>query len=253
MYPAPTSELRLAMREEPKREPVMFQTWSDLLFLHWEWDPVEIQKTLPPGLFVDLFDGHAYLGVIPFFISDLRASFLPPIPGTTDFLELNVRTYVHDKFGRPGVWFYSLDCNQALAVAMAKMFYSLPYQNALISARNHTGVIEYTCHRVSAGEEFKSEYHYKAKGDRLPSQPGSLPFFLVERYLLFSYAQKSQKLYSAQVHHTPYELFHAHLGRWDTRMLQLNKFDPKLRQPDHVTISPAPLRVKIYPLDEVPL
>lgn len=252
IYPAPTPEQRLALREEPGLQPVMYQTWSNLLFLHWECDPAEIQKSLPPGLFVDLFDGHAYAGVIPFSVSDVRAAFLPAIPGASDFLELNVRTYVHDKYGRAGVWFYSLDCNHALAVFMAKAFYSLPYQTAAIKARNHTGVIEYSCQRMTAGEEYKSEFHYKAVADRLASQPGSLPFFLVERYLLFSWSEKQKKLYSARVHHAPYELYHAHVGRWDTRMLQLNGFETRLQAPIHQCIAPNPMRVKIYALEEVP-
>jgi uncharacterized protein len=252
IYPAPTTEQRVALREEPKAQPVMYQTWSNLLFLHWECDAADIQKTLPPGLFVDLFDGHAYVGVIPFFISDVRASFLPPIPGASEFLELNVRTYVHDKYGRAGVWFYSLDCNHALAVLMAKIFYSLPYHTAAITARDKIGVTEYSCHRVNATEQYKSEYHYKALPERLVSQPGSLPFFLVERYILFSWSEKARKLYSARVHHTPYELFHAKVGRLDTRMLEINGFVPKLTPPVHECIAPNSMRVKIYALEEVP-
>ena len=231
----------------------MFQTWSNLLFLHWEADPAEIQATLPPGLFVDTFDGHAYIGVIPFFMTDIRASFLPPVPGTTDMLECNVRTYVHDQHGRPGVWFYSLDCNHGLAVQMARYFYGLPYFNADMSARNHTGVIEYTCHRRGSGAEFKSEFHYKAENERAVVQPGSLPFFLIERYLLFSWFSEAKKLYSARVHHSPYELFKPHVGRHDDRLLQLNGFKTNLDGPKYKHLAPNAMRVKIYKPEEVPV
>jgi uncharacterized protein len=252
IYPAPSMEQRLELRNEPAQQPVMFQSWSNLLFLHWECDPGEIQKSLPPGLFVDLFDGHAYVGVIPFFISDVRAAFLPPIPGASDFLELNVRTYVHDKYGRAGVWFYSLDCNHALATFMAKAFYSLPYHTAIMSAKDRTGMTEYSCQRATAAEQYKSEYHYKPIAQRMNSQPGSLPFFLVERYLLFSYSEKHQKLFAARVHHAPYELYEAQVGRWDSHMLEINGFETRLNAPMHQCITPEPLRVKIYALEEVP-
>jgi len=126
----PDIEARRALQREPAAKPVIYQTWSDLLFLHWEWDPAEIQATLPPGLYVDTYGEKAYVGVIPFRMTDVRASFLPEIPGVTNFLELNVRTYVHDRDGRPGVWFYSLDLNHGLGVLLAKTFFSLPYHNA---------------------------------------------------------------------------------------------------------------------------
>src|SRR6476646_9350383 len=72
----PNIEARRALQQEPAATPVMYQTWSDLLFLHWEWDPVEIQATLPPGLYVDTYGEKAYVGVIPFRMTDVRASFL---------------------------------------------------------------------------------------------------------------------------------------------------------------------------------
>ena len=136
IYPAPGNQARLALREEPAAPPVMYQTWSDLLFLHWEWDATEIQRTLPPGLFVDTFGGKAYLAVTPFFMNNVRASFLPEIPGTANFMELNVRTYVYDQTGRAGVWFYSLDCNQSLAALLARTFFPSPITTRICTPGN---------------------------------------------------------------------------------------------------------------------
>lgn len=244
---APDNEKRLALREEPSVSPVMYQTWRDILFLHWEWDPAEIQASLPPGLYVDTFGAKAYVSVTPFFMNDVRAALLPEIPGTANFLELNVRTYVHDRHGTPGVWFYSLDCNRTLAVLMARVFYSLPYFSAEMSAEEEGGYYRYRCHRQ--GEREPAIFHYRKEPKTVSSQPGSLPFFLTERYLLYSYSQKTQKLYTARVHHPPWELFQAHLGQCDATMLRINKLDPKLRQPDHRWLA-SPVRVKIYSLQE---
>lgn len=248
-YRAPSLQARLAMREEPEGAPLMYQTWSNLLFLHWEWDRSEIQKTLPPGLHADTFEGKAYLAVTPFFMKDVRAAVLPPIPGAANFLELNVRTYVYDQTGRPGVWFYSLDCNQRLAVAMARLFYSLPYQSAEMEARERAGIIEYTCRRMDSGPSDTAEFHYRRLPETVGSQPGSLPFFLAERYLLFAYSRRAGKLYTARVHHAPYELFHSQVGRHDDTMLRLNGFQAKLRPPDLAWMA-SPLRVKAYALEK---
>ncbi|MBV8901140.1 MAG: DUF2071 domain-containing protein, partial [Verrucomicrobia bacterium] len=88
---------------------VMRQRWLDLLFLHWRWDPVEVQRTLPPGLTVDTWEDDAWIGIVPFAMRGVRPRFCPSVPGISHFLELNLRTYVRDRLGRPGIWFYSLD------------------------------------------------------------------------------------------------------------------------------------------------
>ena len=247
----PSLEARQAARAEPSATPVMFQTWSNLCFLHWEWDPAEIQKTLPPGLFVDTHQGKACLAVTPFFMTDVRASFLPEIAGTGNFLELNVRTYVYDRHGTPGVWFYSLDCNQSLAVLLAKAFYSLPYQSADMEARERSGMIEYRSHRRGTPPSDQTEIHYHRQPETIPSPPGSLPFFLVERYVLFAWASRAKRLYTARVSHMPYDLFHVNVGRFDDAMLRLNGFNSRLRRPDHCAFA-SPVRVKIYALEVVP-
>jgi len=243
----PSMDARRVLQKEPNATPVMFQTWSNLLFLHWEWDPAEIQKTLPPGLYVDTYGAKAYVGITPFYMNGVRASFLPEIPGTADFLELNVRTYVHDSRGIPGIWFYSLDCNQGVAVWMAKILYSLPYHSATMKAREQAGLFEYCCQRQGQAEA--AEFHYRKEDKPVGAVPGSLPFFLAERYLLYAYSQRARKLYRARVHHAPWDLFHAYLGKFDETMLRINNLDPRLRPPEHRWIG-SPVRVKIYGLEE---
>lgn len=175
----------------------MYQTWSDLLFLHWEIDPIEIEKRLPAGLSVDLYEGKAYLGLVPFFMQKIRPRFLPSVPWLSNFLELNVRTYVHDENGRPGVWFFSLDCNQAIAVEIARKFFHLPYQHAKMSsdAKN------YHCQRK--GQHEIATFEHPKMGPLQTAETGSLEFFLLERYLLFSESPKGE-IYCGQVHHEPY-------------------------------------------------
>lgn len=222
----------------------MFQRWDELLFLHWRWDPAEIQATLPPGLQVDTFEGEAWLGVVPFFMRNVRPRFCPAIPWISHFLELNLRTYVFDEQGRSGVWFYSLDCNQPLAVWTARTFFHLPYEHARMDAdRTRDRWVRYGCRRT--GGDHDSEFVYRVSRETQAAEPGSLEFFLAERYLLF--ANTPGGLRAGQVHHQPYPLGGVDLDAWDDRVIPLNGFESPRRAPDHVTGSPG-VAVDIFPL-----
>jgi uncharacterized protein YqjF (DUF2071 family) len=239
----PTPESRLAVRERPSRAHVMHQRWEQLLFLHWRWDAAEIQRTLPPGLFVDTFQGEAWLAIVPFYMRGIRPRFLPAVPGISDFLELNVRTYVHDERGRPGIWFYSLDCNQPLAVWTARTFFHLPYRHARMQAPNLDTWIDYSCHRH--GESAESRFRYQVANETRFAEPGSFDFFVAERYLLF--AQTPRGIRCGQVHHTPYPLADVKLETWRLEpLLQAGFVDPQ-RSPDHIIGSPG-VDVRVYPL-----
>ena len=247
---APGEAARLAMRQYPSARRLMFQQWRDLLFLHWEYSVVEIQKTLPDGLFVDTFAGKAYLGVVPFIMKNVRARFLPAVPGLSTFMELNLRTYVHDGDGVPGVWFYSLDANQPLAVAIAKRLFHLPYEHAtMTSSRSPHGVIRYESRRHGDDEiGADSVFEYTA-GAALPAAaPASLEFFLIERYRL--YAAAGDRLWRGAVHHEPYPLCRADASVWDEHLLTLNGFTPTNRRPDHVIMSHG-VDVTVFPLQRV--
>jgi len=212
----------------------MYQKWKDLLFVHWEFDPAVIQKTLPHGLTVDTFEGKAYLGVVPFFMCDIRPRCCPAIPGISNFLEMNVRTYVFDDRGTPGVWFYSLDANQRLVVRTARRFFHLPYFDATIRATKKDG-ISYECRRRNSIDS--SCFEYRATGELERPTPDSLEFFLVERYLLFAHDRKRDKLYSGRVHHSPYPLRRVEFEIKQEAAIGQSGFDPPDRAPDHAVMS----------------
>ena len=228
----------------------MFQSWRDLLFLHWEYSVAAIQATLPDGLFVDTFAGKAYLGIVPFFMRNIRPRFLPAVSGISNFMELNLRTYVYDRSGVPGVWFYSLDANQRLAVEIARRFFHLPYEHAQMkSSRSPEGRIRYESLRTGKRANGASCLFEYASGAELPQPlPGSLEFFLVERYRLYSRAPDG--LRRGAVFHPPYPLCRAELSAWDEQLLTLNGFSPTGRPPDHVLMSRG-VDVTIFPLERV--
>ena len=130
----------------PSRPWIMVQKWHDLLFAHWPLPPQQIRPLVPQELELDLRDGHAWVGVIPFWMSGIRARGTPAVPRLSTTPELNVRTYVTCR-GIPGVYFWSLDCASRLAVWGARTFYHLPYFNAAMYVQNAGESFSYRCTR----------------------------------------------------------------------------------------------------------
>ena len=172
---------------------------------------------------MDTFEGAAYLGIVPFFMERVRPAWFLPLPWISWFLEMNVRTYVHNDAGEPGVWFYSLDCNQPIAVILARHFFHLPYEHARMTAKHVDGRIQYQCRRRAAAESF-SRYSWSPGSDAAPAAPGTLDFFLIERYLLFSINCAGQ-FFQARVHHEPYRIHSPILQEFSSEPARQAGFD----------------------------
>lgn len=242
--PAPPSDqARWEATFEPDEAHIMKQSWRDLLFLHWHYPRETIQATLPRGLTVDTFEGRAWVGVVPFFMRDVHPRFVPAVPFLSNFLELNVRTYVLDPEGRPGVWFYSLDCNNAVAVAAARVGFFLPYYQADMSAEENGGIIDYRSQRNGSNQP--TRFRYGGHGEAKNAKPGSLDFFLIERYALFSRDPASGDIHTGRVFHKPYPLTKPELRMWDAAMLEANGLAAPGRGPDAIHFSPG-VEVRIY-------
>lgn len=208
-----------------------------------------MQRTLPPGLTVDTHEGRAWIGLVPFFMQAVRPRFCPAVPGLSDFMELNVRTYVHDDAGRPGVWFYSLDCNQWLAVKIARGLFYLPYEHAHMTAlRRGDGRIDYRSQR--RGDEKESRFAYEPASRGEAADPGSKAFFLLERYRLYSFDAGRDCLWNGRVAHHPYRYQATETASYDDRALILAGFDPAGRPPDHTCVAES-VEVDVFPLERV--
>ncbi len=222
----------------------MTQHWNDLLFAHWPVPAAEIAYLMPPGLQVDTFDGWAWVGVVPFWMDRIRLRGLPSVPGASRFPELNLRTYVRSQSTRvPGVYFFSLDAANPVAVTIARLRFHLPYYWARMHAQEkQDGLIHYSSQRLFARQpvEFKAQYRglgrfasgsvsvigqegkdskirvFPGNGlaprtprQSLRSTPGSIEHFLTERYCLFtSYGRgrAQQQLLIGNIHHAPWPL-----------------------------------------------
>lgn len=190
---------RITPTSRPDADPVGFQRWRDLLFLHWEVDLDRLQTLIPSGMTVDCHEGKAYVGVVPFAMQEVRPWRWVPSWAAFNFLECNVRTYVVCD-GRPGVYFFSLDAASRLAVWAARTFWSLPYFNATMQMTRRNEEIEYNV--VRAATHYKHSSRYRIDSTLGASMPGTIEHFLLERYLLF--VLRHGQLFVGQVHHTPY-------------------------------------------------
>ena len=219
------TERLLRARVRPTRRPVMRQRWDDLFFLHWEYAAAAIQARLPSGLTVDTFEAKAYLGVVGFRMNAVRPLGLPALPWLSYFNELNVRTYVRDANGEPGVWFFSLDCDRAPAVVIARAGFGLPYEHAAMSFGPGLSM---SCRRQ--GEQETARYAWSAVSSPQIATPGSLEFHLAERYSFFSV--RGGRFVRGQVHHTPYQLSLADTTAWNDLPLRWDGFDVSGHAPD---------------------
>jgi uncharacterized protein len=222
--------------------------WHELLFAHWPIDPDVMRPLIPPGLTLDTWEGNAWIGVVPFRMSGVRPRFVPSIPGVSAFPELNVRTYVTAE-DKPGVWFFSLDAANALAVWGARSFFYLPYFNAAMAApKEADGKINYRSHRTHKNAppgDFSASY--RATGDVYYSEPGTLEHFLTERYCLYS-ANKGT-VYRSGIHHVPWPLQPAECSMEINTMAQaagvtLPEMPPLLHYADLI-------KVLFWPLERV--
>ena len=250
MNPPPTLQQRLAERTRPDGPVVMFQRWEHLLFLHWKWDADQVQQALPAGLTIDTFDGVAWLGLVPLFMRKVRPRFVPAVPLVSDFLELNVRTYVHDADGKPGLFFFSLDCDQPLAVETARRMLNLRYEHAAMQANvDGDGVVDFRSQRKGAADESWFRYQ-RLDTPAEEAKPETLEFFLLERYRLFAGDEASGRLTSVRVCHPPYRLKQAMVFQWSSAPLRLNGFDVGDRRPDHICAT-EPQDVEIFAPEKV--
>lgn len=246
-----TDAARAAEQKRPTGSPVMYQRWRELLFLHWPIDPARIARDLPPGLQVDTFDGQAWVGVVPFRMEGVRPRFLPPLKGLSSFPELNLRTYVYDADGRPGVWFYSLDTPKRLPNWIARTFFHLNYRLARMQVEMEAAGIRYQSElRKGAAWDPPQKFVWSRRGERFCAEPGSLEFFLVERYRLFAYYAKKKQILIGRVHHAPYPLQQVDLSEASTRLFSLSGLDEPATGPASVLASPG-VEVEIFPMTRV--
>ncbi len=228
--------------------------WRNLLFAHWPLRAETLRPLIPPELEIDTFDGWAWIGVVPFYLS-IRYRWMP---FGLSFPEVNVRTYV--KHGeQSGVWFLSLDAESRLAVSVARRTYGLPYHAARMSVRKMPSEPSPLGRGPGEGAEYwpdaltptlsqrareqiagvagpricfssrrkslnspPAELHieYKPIGNTFTAAAGSIDHWLIERYQLFT-ADHEGRIARGKIHHPPWQLQSAAADFQINRLVEL--------------------------------
>jgi uncharacterized protein YqjF (DUF2071 family) len=199
----------------PARPWVMTQTWHDLLFAHWPIDAPQLASKVPPGLELECFDDRAWLGIVPFRMTNVAPRGVPAPTWLSAFPELNVRTYV-SAGGKPGVYFFSLDATNVLAVVAARTMFHLPYYAASMQVQQQGESVTYRSRRTggtppreSGGSGWRGGAHwastYRPTGPVFHPVRGSLEHFLTERYCLYAVDSRSRVL-RVDIHHPSWPL-----------------------------------------------
>ena len=183
---------------------LMTQTWHDLLFTHWPVGTDELRPLVPRAFELDTFARQSWIGVVPFFMTNVAPRGIPAVSWISEFPELNVRTYVRSG-DRPGVYFFSLDAASALAVKTARLLLNLPYFSAAMSVGVHQSRVVYQSRREDPAQTAIFEADYSPTGACFAAQPGTLEYFLTERYCLYNVDHQGRP-YRLEIHHPPWEL-----------------------------------------------
>ena len=184
----------------PERKHSLEQNWVGLTFMHWEVDPDILRAHIPEDLEIDLFDGKAYIGIIPFRMEKVRPRKLPSVPLISNFPEFNIRAYVK-KNGKSGVFFLTLDAQSYITCLYAPYAYSLPYRYSKCDFKsNDKGGYKWKSVRKKDGVSLNGESF--SKGPLLSAEKNSLEEFLFERYCL--YVKHKGATYRAYTYHKPW-------------------------------------------------
>lgn len=189
----------------PEQPWIMAMRWHDLLFMHWPVKKEAIRPYIPPTLPIDTFDGTAWIGVVPFRMTGVRPRLVPELPLLSRFPELNVRTYVTIE-GKPGVWFFSLDAANPIAVEAARDVFHLNYYNARMTCEPVGESVHYVSdrtHRTAPPAKLRGQY--RPTGPVYESTPGTLESWLTDRYCLYA-ANSRGTVWRCEINHAPWPL-----------------------------------------------
>lgn len=203
---------------DPVRTPVTYQTWSTFTAISWPYDAAVVQALLPPGLEVQTAEGTAWVSITPFLMTDVRPPGLPAVPRLSTFPETNVRTYVVDRTGQDGIWFFSLEAACLGLVLAARGAYRVPYCWAAMAIDRRGPTIHYRSRRRWPGPQAARSEITVEPGDPItPEDLTDLDVFLTHRWR--GYTLLPVGLGYVPVAHEPWPLWRATLRGVDETLL----------------------------------
>ena len=208
--------------------PMMVQQWRWMTFLHWRYTVAQLRPLVPDELDIDTFDGSAWVGLLPFQMH-VRLPGLPPVPWASNFPETNLRTYVIDRHGRRGIWFFSLDADRLGAVAMAQAGLRLPYRWARMRVSREDDSVRYSSRRHGPGTQAKNRVRIFLL-DRIPdAEVSELELFLTARWRLYN--RIGERLIDVPAEHPMWSLRHAVLDTCESELFAAEGVPPPQGEP----------------------
>lgn len=190
--------------EQHIRRPMALQRWESVTFVHWSYEPADVEALLPQGLAPDLYQGRAWVSLTPFLMTRTRTPGMPSVPGVSTFPETNVRTYVRDHTSRDGLYFLTLECTRSATLA-ARPALQLPYSWARMSVDRQAQTVRYTSTRRLPPNDAADLDLTVQIGDPIPeSQRSALDDWLTGRWRAFT--GKGQVRACVNVEHEPWPL-----------------------------------------------
>jgi uncharacterized protein YqjF (DUF2071 family) len=212
---------------------VWSQHWLNVIFLHWQVPAAALRRHLPAELEVDVYQGRAWASLVLFRLR-VRPRWLPFLPGLSELLEVNLRTYVRFQ-GRPGIWFLSVLADNAWAIQAARWLTPMPYAQADIAYRQQANGYHFeACSQARFDERLAVSL--LPDPTEQPTVDGSLDAWLLERYCLFISGPR-------------HGLMHAHVAhrRWTFCNIQLVRCFTTLGRPFGLDFSHVPDRIHYAP------
>jgi uncharacterized protein len=187
-------------------EPLLYANWDNVLFIHYEIEPEELQRCIPYPL--DLYHGRAFVSFVAFTMRGMR----PRLGGTLGALLfkpiathhfLNVRTYVRHK-GEAGIYFMREWLSNRLAAWLGPWSFGLPYQFGKIEYRNDFEQHhEHACRGHVEANDGSFRYCATSTNELGSSAPESLDEFLLERYTAFTQSGNRRRFF--RIWHEPWQ------------------------------------------------
>ncbi|TGB02754.1 YqjF family protein [Halobacillus salinus] len=225
---------------------IMHQTWEELVFMHWPVSEEELRPFIPDAFELDLFEGQAWIAIVPFRMNNIHFKGLPKVKAGNHLLELNVRTYVTYN-GEPGVYFITLDANHPLGVFLARTVFGLPYVHANMRLEQNDSSVHYLSRRTHDGYP-TAHFHATINpiSPPFPAEPGSLIYWLTERYCLW--VVRGSYIYKGPIFHHNWSLQKSEATIFTNSLVDF--LPPSIFESKPMTYYSASLETYIFPFEK---
>lgn len=186
--------------------------WRWLVMLNWKVEPELLRRHVPYGTEIDFFNGSTFVSIVGFLFQKTRLLGLP-VPGHTNFEELNLRFYVRRQEPdecRRGVAFISELVPKRAIALIARKFYN---ENYSAVPMKHDVAFQSDQEMINVRYDWKSKGQWNhvsalANAPPKPLAEGSLEHFIAEHYWGYS-QQRDGSTFEYRVQHPPWQVWKA--------------------------------------------